>query len=75
MSNLILIGGPMGVGKSTVSRILLKHLPGCVWLDGDWCWQADPFVVNDVTKAMVVDNVCHCLNNFISCGQYKNITG
>lgn len=63
----------MGVGKSTVSRILLKHQPGCVWLDGDWCWQADPFVVNDVTKAMVIDNVCHCLNNFISCGQYKNI--
>ena len=73
MSRLIMIGGPMGVGKSAVCRELLQVLPDGVWLDGDWCWNARPFVVNDVTKAVALDNICHCLNNFISCGQYKNI--
>ena len=63
----------MGVGKSAVSRILLKSLPDCVWLDGDWCRNDDPFKVNEITKAVILDNICHCLNNFLSCGQYKNI--
>lgn len=63
----------MGVGKSTVAKILFHALPGCVWLDGDWCWNASPFIVNDITKEVVVDNICHCLNNFISCGEYENI--
>lgn len=73
MTNLILIGGPMGVGKSTAARKLLNLLPSAVWLDGDWCWNASPFVVNEATKAVVLDNICHCLNNFLSCGQYGNI--
>ena len=73
MKNLVLIGGPMGVGKSTVAKMLLHALPGCVWLDGDWCWNASPFNVNERTKEVVVDNICHCLNNFISCGEYENI--
>ena len=27
----------MGVGKTTVSKLLCKKLPKCVYLDGDWC--------------------------------------
>ena len=73
MKNIIFINGTMGVGKSSVSRQLNKLLPGSVYLDGDWCWMADPFVVNDETKAMVTDNICHLLNNFIACSQYENI--
>lgn len=63
----------MGVGKSSAGRKLLEKLPAAVWLDGDWCWNASPFVVNEITKSVVLDNVCHCLNNFITCGQYQNI--
>lgn len=32
---LYLIGGPMGVGKTTVGQQLKKELPDCVLLDGD----------------------------------------
>ena len=63
----------MGVGKTTVSQNLKKKLPDCVFLDGDWCWDADPFYVTEETKAMVNDNICHILNNFIHCSAYKNI--
>ena len=38
MKTLFLIGGTMGVGKTTACRILKRKLPACVFLDGDWCW-------------------------------------
>ena len=73
MKNLIFINGTMGVGKSTTSKQLNNILDDSVWLDGDWCWMASPFTVNDETKTMVTDNICHILNNFIHCSQYENI--
>ena len=73
MKNLLLIGGTMGVGKTTVCQSLKKELPNSVFLDGDWCWDADPFRVTEETKKMVIDNICHLLNNFIHCSAYNTI--
>lgn len=73
MKRLFLIGGPMGVGKTAVSRSLKARLPNAVFLDGDWCWDASPFQVTDETKAMVMDNICHLLGNFIRCTAYENV--
>lgn len=73
MKNLYLIGGAMGVGKTTVCRRLKKDLPNSVFLDGDWCWDADPFLITEETKAMVMDNICFLLNNFLRCSAYENI--
>lgn len=73
MKTLYLIGGTMGVGKTTACQQLKKELPQSVFLDGDWCWDADPFQVTDETKAMVVDNICYLLNNFLHCSAYKHI--
>lgn len=63
----------MGVGKTTVCRALQKKLPNCVFLDGDWCWDMSPFVVSEETKAMVMDNICHLLQNFLHCRTFENI--
>lgn len=65
MKTLILIGGTMGVGKTATSQVLKKSLKASVFLDGDWCWDMHPFVVNENTKAMVMDNIIYMLNNFI----------
>ena len=73
MKKLYLIGGTMGVGKTTVCQILKQKLEQAVFLDGDWCWNAHPFQVNEETKAMVMDNICYLLNNFLSCSAYRNI--
>ena len=73
MKNLIFINGTMGVGKTATSRELQKLLPNCIFLDGDWCWDMSPFIVNDETKKMVLDNISYLLNNFISCSVYENI--
>ena len=73
MKRLILVGGTMGVGKTATARELGKLLPRNVMLDGDWCWQATPFVVTDETRAMVMDNITHLLGNFLRCSAYENV--
>ena len=73
MKQMFLIGGTMGVGKTTVCQILKKKMEKAVFLDGDWCWDADPFQVNEETNAMVMDNICHLLNNFIHCSAYETV--
>lgn len=67
MKTLYLIGGPMGVGKTTVCQLLKNKLPYRVFLDGDWCWDSHPFQVTEKTKEMVMKNICYLLNNFIHC--------
>lgn len=73
MKNLYIIGGTMGIGKSTVCKRLKKKLAKSVFLDGDWCWDMEPFLVTDETKKMVMDNITHVLNNFLRCTAYENI--
>ena len=70
---LYLIGGPMGVGKTTIGQFMNTQLNNCVFLDGDWCWDMNPFQVTTETKKMVIENICFLLNNFIHCPVYENI--
>ena len=73
MKTLYLIGGTMGIGKTTVSQQLKKTLRNSVFLDGDWCWDADPFQVTEETKKMVMQNICYLLNSFLHCTAYENV--
>lgn len=57
MKTLIVLNGPMGVGKTTVGKELCRRLTPSIFLDGDWCWDLHPFSVTDATKALVMDNI------------------
>ncbi len=73
LKTIYIIGGPMGVGKTTVSQQLKNKLNHCVFLDGDWCWDAHPFQITEETKRMVLQNICFLLQQFIRCSAYQNI--
>lgn len=73
MKTLILVNGPMGVGKTTVCKKLLAQLEPSVYLDGDWCWNINPFRVTDETKAMVMDNIVAMLSRFLACPELDYI--
>lgn len=73
MKNIYLVGGTMGVEKTATCQILKKKLPDCVFLDGDWCWDMQPFRVTSETKKMVMENIYFMLNQFIRCSAYENI--
>ena len=70
---IYLIGGTMGVGKTTVCQRLKMDLPNSVFLDGDWCCDANPFQVTEETKTMVLDNICYLLNSFLRCSAYEHV--
>lgn len=63
---LIIVNGTMGVGKTATCRELNKKLENSVWLDGDWCWMMNPFVVNDENKNMVINNITYLLRSFLT---------
>ena len=73
MKRLIIINGPMGVGKTAVCTELKKRLPDNVFLDGDWCWDMRPFRITAQTRAMALDNICYLINNFLNCPAYQNV--
>lgn len=73
MKTLYIIGGTMGVGKTTTCQHLKKILPDSVFLDGDWCWDSHPFQVTEETRHMVMDNICYLLNNFLRVSAYRNV--
>jgi len=73
MKNLVVIGGPMGVGKSAVCRELLSRIDKAVWLDGDWCWMMHPWQVTNETQAMVERNIIVLLRNYLACSAYETV--
>lgn len=73
MKKLIILNGTMGVGKTTVGRLLTQKLQPSVFLDGDWCWDMNPFVVNEENKAMVVDNITHLLKAYLNNSGYEYV--
>ena len=70
---VIILNGPMGVGKTTVGKYIADHYPGTAFIDGDWCLDLHPFVGNRETKSMAVDNILHMIGNYMKCSVCKMI--
>ena len=64
---VIIINGPMGVGKTSVGKCIAEQHPGAALIDGDWCMDIHPFVGNQETRAMAVDNILHMIGNYQAC--------
>ena len=73
MKKLYLIGGTMGVGKTTTCQILKRKLDKSDFIDGDWCWDMHPFMVNEETKKLVLENICMLLNKDLKCSVFDHI--
>ena len=70
---VIVINGPMGVGKTTVGKYIADHVPGTALIDGDWCMDIHPFVGNRETKVMAVDNILHMIGNYLKCSECRMV--
>ena len=70
---VIIINGPMGVGKTTAGKLIAKKNPGTAFIDGDWCMDLHPFIGNRETKAMAVDNILHMIGNYRQCSACRMV--
>lgn len=68
MSKLILIGGPPGIGKTTVAHLLWNELEHCAWLEGDAVWKIRPFSVTPASKRLAEANITAVLRNYLESG-------
>lgn len=65
---LIFIGGPPGVGKTSVAKELCLRLLNSVWIEGDDLWRMNPFILNERTIDMVERNIACLLRSFLRSG-------
>lgn len=70
---IIIINGPMGVGKTTIGKYIANRNPKTAFIDGDWCMDLHPFVGNRETKSMAVNNILHMVDNYSKCTECKMI--
>ncbi len=68
---VIILNGPMGVGKTAVGKYIAETTPGTAFIDGDWCLDLHPFIGNRETKTMAVDNILHMIGNYKKCSECK----
>lgn len=68
---VILINGPMGVGKTAAGKRIADRTPGTAFIDGDWCMDIHPFVGNRETRAMAADNILHMIGNYLKCSECR----
>lgn len=63
----------MGVGKTTVCKILKEQLNKSVLLEGDDCWNYENDKNNEQAKKEVIITIINKLNEYINQNQYENI--
>lgn len=70
---VIVINGPMGVGKTAVGKCIAEKNPGTAFIDGDWCMDIHPFVGNRETRGMAADSILHMIGNYQKCSACRMV--
>ena len=73
MKQLIVIVGPNAVGKSTTAEKIVELCPKSAFIDTDWCRVMNPFLLTDVTKKTVIENMYSLLRNYLVCEEISNV--
>lgn len=73
MTQLIVIVGPNGVGKSTTAMKITERHPRSALVDSDWCRVMNPFSLTDITKNTVMENMYCLLHNYLICEEISTV--
>ncbi|HJP50604.1 MAG: AAA family ATPase [Pseudomonadales bacterium] len=68
MPKLILLGGPPGVGKSTVLRLMKERLDGVGILDADDVWRVSRNVATEENGVIAINNVIGVMRGYFEAG-------
>jgi gluconate kinase len=68
MAKLVLLGGPTGIGKTTVMRILHKRMSQAGFLDADDAWRVSEDVAIEANRAAAISNVIYVMRGYFEAG-------
>ena len=68
MAKLVLLGGPTGIGKSTVMRVLHKKMSSAGLLDADDAWRVTDEVEIEENRAIALCNVVAVMRGYFEAG-------
>lgn len=70
MKHIILINGTIGIGKSTISQMLMGMLEPSAYLDGEWCWIVRPPQENNPA---LLKNMAGILHTYLQSDSVENV--
>lgn len=73
MKNLLFICGPNGIGKSTISKEIVRQLPNTAYVDSDPCRFMNPFILSDETIPTIAENISDLILNYMNCPIINNV--
>jgi len=68
MPKLVLLGGPTGVGKSTVMRLLENRIPHAALLDADDVWRVSKELTVEKNRHIALSNVVSVMRGYFEGG-------
>jgi energy-coupling factor transporter ATP-binding protein EcfA2 len=68
MTKLVLLGGPTGVGKSTVMRLLENRIPHAAILDADDVWRVSKELAVEQNRHIALSNVISVMRGYFEGG-------
>jgi len=63
---LIIICGSPCVGKTTVTESLFESYENSAYLDDDWVWRVNPFIMDDPRNKAIHENMPFVLSNYLN---------
>lgn len=71
--NLLFICGANGIGKTTISKVLLGKIPNSAYVDSDCCRMMNPFSINDETIPTMQGNIAALIRNYMKCSAVQTV--
>ena len=73
MKQLIVIIGANAVGKSSTAKKIVEQYQRSAFVDSDWCRVINPFILTDITKETVSENIYCLLHNYLICEEISTV--
>ena len=73
MKNLLFLCGPNGIGKTTISKEIVRQLPNTAYVDSDPCRFMNPFILSDETIPTIAKNISDLILNYMNCPIINNV--
>jgi cytidylate kinase len=70
---LIVLLGPNGVGKSSVSQALFERLTPSARVESEWCRMTHPFAWSEEIVALTIHNLSHLLRGYLTCPTLEDV--